>query len=44
MRRVSRLTVAFFTLGSLGAGDYAIEVILLATPEERIVTGLRVTR
>ena len=39
-----RWITADITLASLGAGDYAIEVILLATPEERIVTGLRVTR
>jgi len=39
-----RWITADITLAPLGIGDYAIEVVLHANPEERIVTGLRVTR
>jgi VWFA-related protein len=39
-----RWITADISLAALSAGDYAIEVVLLGTPEERVVTGLRVTR
>jgi VWFA-related protein len=39
-----RWITADITLAPLSAGDYAIEIILLGPKEERVISGVRVTR
>ena len=39
-----RWITADITLAPLSAGDYAIEIILQGPQQERVITGVRVTR
>jgi len=39
-----RWVTADLTLAPLSAGDYAIEITLLGAKEERVISGVRVTR